>query len=270
MYSLSLAAPIISSLFPSQSLRESIENSLGITGVALLLTAFVFAGQHKLDLFHSICLFHLIGLVGLTITPSNLKFRNSSHRLLVYSFFFIGLLGFVALVTYVLAIAPHFGTNSDCNNTIHFIVFGINIPATNLIFRCLFIANTVSFLLLPFVIAYAQSKIDSGDASPSSDEKSAAISSANPDEKSAAISPANQALSESASRIYLIIMIELLLHRNSIGPGEAEWGFGQILSVMMLFGPLYDFIMELFAKEPKTTNGFKQGEAAIDIIIPEQ
>ncbi|KDR77967.1 hypothetical protein GALMADRAFT_1295472 [Galerina marginata CBS 339.88] len=244
MYTLSLGGPLISCIFTSQDLRESIEISLGITGFALLLTAFVFTGQHKLDLFHAICLFHLIGLVGLTVTPSNIKFKNKFHRFFIYGAFYGGFLGFAIFMIYVFATAPHFGTNPECNDTIRFVIFGINIPATNFIFRIYLIVNFCLLLVREPVMGLLQGFFQSAE-NEEDDSETRGFSIA-------------KVLCESTGRIYLIVMIELLLKRNPIGPGEGEWGFGQILSMMMLVGPVFQFIMEL-GKETwsKFGEGFK-------------
>ena len=210
----------------------------------------MFAGRQKLDLFHSICLFHLIALVGLTITPSNINFKNSFHRRLVYGFFYTGGLGFIAFVVYVIAVAPRFGATPACNRTIRFIIFGIDVPATNFVFRCLFIVSIVAFLPIASIMAKIRKAINKTPFSTVAYAPSALRE---------GITSLNQTLSESACRIYIIVMIELLLKRNSIGPGEAEWSFGQILPMMTLVGPLYQFFMEVSKALEDNSSDFGDG-----------
>jgi hypothetical protein len=52
------------------------------------------------------------------------------------------------------------------------------------------------------------------------------------------------------TNLVLIIDIELTLHRNRglQAPGEAEWGFGQVLAVLLLCMPLRDLLEMILAR----------------------
>lgn len=76
LYILSLAGFLISLLTFSPSLLQTIENSLGITGFALFLSAVVFASERALDLFHALCIFRLVGLAGISVSAKPRRKRN--------------------------------------------------------------------------------------------------------------------------------------------------------------------------------------------------
>jgi hypothetical protein len=48
-------------------------------------------------------------------------------------------------------------------------------------------------------------------------------------------------------RVYTVTMLELYLQRNVTDSVGNEWGFGQILAILMLIGPLME-LAELFTR----------------------
>jgi hypothetical protein len=114
-----------------------IEASLGITGLALLLTAIVNAAQTSIDLFHAFCIFHLVGLAGISIRPRSFSVAMSRRQKLSVALFYFGYFAFLVFMIYIAVHAPEFGSDPECNSKVVFILFGVNIPATSLAFRLL-------------------------------------------------------------------------------------------------------------------------------------
>jgi hypothetical protein len=143
LYILALAGPLIAFFSLSDELLLSTERSMGVTGLAVLFTSFMFTGQHKLDLFHALCVFHLVGLVGLSIKAPSRKKPSASEReperkkvsnllkkvseLLPSVLHYATILGFFVFLVYIFATAPHFGSLPECNADVKYVIFGIDI-----------------------------------------------------------------------------------------------------------------------------------------------
>lgn len=65
--------------------------------------------------------------------------------------------------------------------------------------------------------------------------------------------------------IVFIVDIELTLHRNRDlqAQGEAEWGFGQVLAVLLLFMPLRDLVEMIVARRQKLITAHEWREAIL-------
>ena len=117
-------------------------------GIILHLTTFLYAGQHQLDLFHALCIFHLVGVVGFSIRSSTSEGGSDSKtssmsKIALRIFYYGALFGFFISMIYVFSTAPHFGANPDCNYNAKYVIFGIDVSATNPVFRGLFLLNNV-------------------------------------------------------------------------------------------------------------------------------
>ncbi|KAK3361415.1 hypothetical protein B0T24DRAFT_641566 [Lasiosphaeria ovina] len=266
LYVQALAGPIASFAAPkgSRKLLALANKTMGFMGLALLITSFSFAGKHELDLFHALCLFHLIGLVGLSISGAGEEKHSSSvvefgSRVLHY----LGLLGFFIFQIYVFATAPTFGPQPECNDGVRYVLFGIDTPATSPAFRGLFIAM---FAIMLFVSVLSLLR----DESDESDENKgdyimgkiletvlrllcfgegaiflllmAFFAKMKKSRQEDDGKEGYKLLGEVVGRSYVIVMLELIIHRNSDSSTANEWGFGQILSMVLLLGPLAELV----------------------------
>ncbi|KAG8803251.1 hypothetical protein FRC18_007350, partial [Serendipita sp. 400] len=240
LYILSLAGPIVAVFASSNELFRSVEKSLGVTGLALLLTTFISAGQGRIDLFHALCVFHLAGLTGFSMRPSLRKGRsNRVSQLATFALFYLGLLGFCVFIVYLLGTARRFGASPECNPQILYVLFGFNIPAVNYEFRWLFIACIIFVLisvLVGGVIGFVVRAQDDSD-----DEQEDGVN-------------YMQFMGDLAGRAYIIAMLELIIRRNNVLSDGSVWSFGQILAMMMLIGPIIE-LTSLFTSTDSDLGG---------------
>jgi hypothetical protein len=265
-YVLSLAGPLVAYIANSEEFTASVESSLGITGLALFLSTVILTARNTLDLFHAICIFHLLGLVGISITPKK-GILGGAIRIWTFStLYVIALAGSLGYLTYVFATAPTFGSNPECNSTVKYVLFGINIPATNPVIRWIFVASFGVILLgFAFWLMFAAGALCSnacdcvGCCTDSDDEESSHELSTNTATRTNTLPRRSSNRSERPSTrsrkkrksfiyiigheigcIYAIVMLELIIRRNALGPGLNDWTFGQVLAMMMLLGPLIE------------------------------
>lgn len=212
----------------SPELHNSISSSLGVTGLALIITTFIYAGRHSLDLFHAICLFHLVGLVGVSVSPkkrategntNKYAEQTSARRLVGACFYYIGLGGLLSFMVYVFVTSATFGSTPECNGDVKYVLFAVDIQATNYVFRGIFLFSLCSGLLgLLISIIFIFRMIDA---------ESEKIN-------------LYRIIGDLAGRSYIIAMLELIIRHNTLGPGLGEWTFGQLLAMMMLVGPIVE------------------------------
>ncbi|KAG8827890.1 hypothetical protein FRC17_007693 [Serendipita sp. 399] len=226
LYILSLSGPIIaiSDSFTDE-LSSSVEKSLGVTGLALLLTAFITASQRNLDLFHALCIFHLVGLTGFSISPSLRKHKpNRINHFVTFGLFYLGLVGFCIFMIYLFAIAPRIGPVPECNAQIVYVIFGIDVAAINYEFRWLFIAYIIVSVICVLLGGIVRFKADE-----ETQTKRGRIN----------------YLGDLAGRAYIIATLELIIRRNHVLTDGSSWSFGQILSMTMLIGPCIELISQI-------------------------
>jgi len=252
LYILALPGPIVSFFSPSKELLALTEQTMGVMGLALLLTSFTFAGKHQLDLFHALGLFHLIGLVGLSITTPKLKQKKSMPDRVLDILYYGGVLGFFIFQIYVFATAPSFGSQPNCNDNVKYVLFGINTQATNPVFRGLFLAMFGVMFLVFVITSIGDSDSDKFQSWLMRRALSARHGGTgllwiallfkgvaqDSDEDNG--KEGYKLLGEVAGRSYVIAMLELMIQRNTTGSAGGEWGFGQILAIVLLIGPIID------------------------------
>jgi hypothetical protein len=234
---------------------------MGITGLALLLTTFLYAGEHQLDLFHAFCIFHLVGLVGLSIRPSKPEEESPSTqskeksiaKIALRILYYGSMLGFIIFMIYVFATAPHFGSLPECNADIKYVIFGIDVSATNPVFRGLFLVNFGLLIIALIISATGLLKgvsLEKQFGAYVRDLSMASLKKMGKDVSNAGEFgddvPKDEGkkgfkmLGEILGRVYIITMLELMLHRNSTTSDGNNWGFGQILAMLTLLGPLIE------------------------------
>ncbi|KAK4203935.1 hypothetical protein QBC40DRAFT_273628 [Triangularia verruculosa] len=240
LYVLALSYHIFSYVFNSAELSSAIESSLGVTGLALFLTAVITTARQSLGLFHALCVFHLLGIVGLSAQPRGRYPTGVVRKVVFMAFYVVVMAGSLAYLIYVFATAPAFGEQTECNDKTVYVLFGVNIPATSAGLRWTLVAGLGILLLgfamwLLFVTCVAVDALFGrkvpGDVFGAQDEHPG-----NPRKRQ----PPYQLLSYLAGTIYLAVMLELMIQRNALAPGLEEWSFGQVLAMTMLIGPLIE------------------------------
>jgi len=231
LYIPSLAGPLVGLFTSSEELLNSIEASLGVTGLALLFTSLISTAQKSLDLFHALCLFHLVGLAGISIRASG---GEEKRKKSVIVLFYLGYVVYLSFMIYVIATAKGFGMSPDCNSSVIFVLFGISVPATASIFRWIFLLALGSGLIglgFRYLMAHCL----------------------DPEHKLidltgelvwAGVNPF-KLVGSMLGRIYVIAMVELMIVRNNLAPGIGTWSFGQVLAMMMLFAPAMECVSVL-------------------------
>ncbi|KAK0714483.1 hypothetical protein B0H67DRAFT_213942 [Lasiosphaeris hirsuta] len=260
IYMQALAGPILPFLFRSKSLVDDMEKTLGITGLAVLITTFVYAGKHELDLFHALIVFHLVGLVGFSISAAvkdtdDMKFKEHVSYLTLRTLYYGSMLGYFIFMIFVFARAPTFGPDPKCNPDVQYVIFGVDVSATNTVLRGLFLA--VFGLVLVSLFFSATGMLTGESMQKSFGGIIAAMSVAPTRGRDPTANEIAQALGEAArrkdvgkkgfymlgdlfGRVYIVAMLEVYLSRNSTDTAGNDWGFGQIFAMLMLIAPIID------------------------------
>ncbi|PFH45969.1 hypothetical protein AMATHDRAFT_88580 [Amanita thiersii Skay4041] len=104
----------------------------GISGAALLITALIETGKHRLSLFHAIFIIHSLFFLGINISPIGKYKGNVSVRLVLTIFLGLGLmLTYLGWSLFVWATTSTFGPSPECNSQIKYIMFfAVKISAT--------------------------------------------------------------------------------------------------------------------------------------------
>ncbi|KAF3479624.1 uncharacterized protein GIQ15_06600 [Arthroderma uncinatum] len=248
IYTLSLASP-------------AIESSLGVTGLALLLATMIKSALDDIALFHSLCILHLLGLVGFSIRPRG-RYRLSATHTKAFTILYA--LATVASVVYfilVFANATRFGNRPECNAETNYVLFWVNMKATSPVIRWLLVTSftVLAVTLLAWVVGFTGMlcfAIDCGCTVARTSDTESLSSESQGDGSKSDPRPVREfitMLGRLAACIYLIWMLELIIRRNKLLPGLEEWKFGQVLAMMMLIGPLIELMSLLLSKKASTS-----------------
>ncbi|OQE32839.1 hypothetical protein PENFLA_c001G05571 [Penicillium flavigenum] len=262
IYVLSLASPLISFFLHSTELSGSIESSLGATGLALLLTTVIQTALGGIALFHALCVLHLLGLVGISIRPKGQYPATVVRTTTLLVLYVVAVSGSLIYFIYVFANAPHFGNQPECNYETKYVLFGVDIQATNAVIRWIFVA-IFAMLALGLVMwlvcmsgAACCLALDCGcGRSSSSDDRESELGADDGlydgyagSAHANAWSQFIRMLGQLGASIYMMVMLELIIQRNELLPNIADWTFGQVLAMMMLIGPLIESVSLLLGK----------------------
>ncbi|KAL2179719.1 uncharacterized protein P884DRAFT_282945 [Thermothelomyces heterothallicus CBS 202.75] len=247
LYVLTLSNHLCAFTFNSAELSTAIESSLGVTGLAFFLTTVIITARRSFDLFHALCVFNLLGMVGLSARPVG-RYRAGVVRHVTFlAFYVLAATGSLVYLIYVFATAPTFGDRPECNSRIVYVLFGVDISATNPVLRWLFV-GALAFLLVGLGCSLLFVTCVSVDMMFGHDFRDF-FGRGGWDEDGAKKRPSvYQLVSYVAGTIYLAVMLELMIRRNPLGPGLEEWTFGQVLAMTMLVGPLIELGSLLLGK----------------------
>jgi hypothetical protein len=162
----------------------------------------------------------------------------------------IALAGSLSYLIYVFATAPTFGSNPECNDTIKYVLFGINISATNSVIRWLFVAG-FGFIMLGFALwlLFAARGLCSMICGCFRGENGGLGSVQSSNDHPRRRKPFWTVVGHTLGSVYVIVMLELIIRRNQLGPGINEWTFGQVLAMMMLVGPLIELTSSMLGEK---------------------
>lgn len=158
---------------------------------------------------------------------------------------------------YVFATAPGFGARPECNDGTNYVLFGVNVRATNKVVRWIFVA-IFAMLAVGFVawllsmtgmlccIALDCCCFKGGRNRPqiSNDVESGSGHGFGFDseDKTKLWNELIVMLGQLGACVYMIATLELIIIRNDLLSGLGEWEFGQLLAMMMLLGPLIELM----------------------------
>jgi hypothetical protein len=238
LYVLALSNHLCAYIFNSDELSTAIESSLGVTGLAIFLTTVIITARRSFDLFHALCVFNLLGIVGLAARPKGRYGGGGTVRRVVFQAFYVLVTtGSLVYLIYVFATAPGFGDRAECNGSIRYVLFGVDIPATNPVLRWVFIA-ALALLLFGVCCWMLFVGCVSIDALCGRDLRG--FFGAHDQGEAKRRPVMYEVFSYLAATTYLAVMLELMIRRNPLGPGLDEWTFGQVLAMTMLVGPLIE------------------------------
>jgi hypothetical protein len=220
---------------------------LGVTGLALFLTSVINSARRTMTLFHAICLFHLLALVGISVSPKGRYPMTMMRYLASRWLYYLAACMFLASAVYLFAKAPTYGSQTECNAVVVIVIFGVNVRATSAIFRWIFVAALA--LLLFGVVIYCVAMCfvficcsESRRWFPEANE-----SATGNDDSDLWSIPKDRSLAYLLGRLgacsYVIGMLELMIRRNKVSSDESLWTFGQVLAMVMLVGP----VIEIFS-----------------------
>ncbi|KAH6627167.1 hypothetical protein B0J18DRAFT_426659 [Chaetomium sp. MPI-SDFR-AT-0129] len=249
LYVLTLSNHLCAYIFNSAELSTAIESSLGVTGLAIFLTTVIITARRSFDLFHALCVFHLLGIVGLAARPVGRYRAGVVRRVVFMAFYVLVTIGSLIYLIYVFATAPTFGERAECNDSLVYVIFGVDIPATSPVLRWLFVGALATLLFglgccLLIVACLGIDALFGRDLHGFFGERNEH----EPHEVIKKRPAVYQLVCYLAGTIYLAVMLELIIRRNPLGPGLDQWTFGQVLATTMLIGPFIELASLLLGK----------------------
>ena len=240
LYILSILGPTLSHFLRSNELFRATKSSIGVTELALFLTTIVYTARRSIDLFHATCVFHLLGLAGISISPKG-HYPLGAVRTAIFStgYNIVGI-GYLVWLIYVFATAPNFGEHPECNHQTIYVIFGANVGATVTAFRWVVVAGFAGVLLPTCIWAFYSTFTCC--------RLSRKLQKAR-EQKLRRLPPS--LLGHWAGSTYIVVMLELMIRRNSLAPGIGLWTFGQVLAMAMLIGPVIELVGAIVGKLDK-------------------
>ena len=146
--------------------------------------------------------------------------------------------------------APHFGSQVECNATTIYVVFFVSINPTSPVFRYIILILMICAVLgiilgsivtgiIAAICCGVRSKdrvIQSNDIAILTNIYRQARFKDKGFKRAALQSKLGDIIVRSIVNAYGVVMLELTVSRNDIGPDERKWTFGQILALFLLLG----------------------------------
>ena len=210
-----------------------------MTGLALFLTTIVDTATGALDLFHVLCIFNLLSLAGIAILAKG-KYPGRDRRIWVITA--LQLLVYCAVLAYivlVLAKAPSFGPNNACNSQVVYVLMFANVHITSPAVRWTFAAILAIALVGGLVSLLSMTRLFFNPRIP---QVTGSVDDEDPLRSFFGL------MGSIFGSSYFIVMLELTIKRNNLGPGSGTWTFGQVLAMSLLLGPIVELGSLLLGK----------------------
>jgi hypothetical protein len=232
-------------------------------GLGLVITAVIQTIQGQLDLYHAIFVMQIIFSLDFVYAYGMRRFsrsRNALRAVILVSIQMFSTAVFTIWLLYVWAQNSRFGSQPDCNHVVKYVLFFASVHATATWLRAFFIVGIVfaaCSLLLGFgtVIVSLKTRPSEEQCSGASNEKV--------DDTEKSIYKHFLTLPV-GSAIYGVTTLELIVQRNrpNVGSGESAWGFGQIVSLILILQCVVDSVVTIcrWCRPPtRTLKGIEEG-----------
>jgi len=257
------ATILLISLIPETELTTELldglyENSVFL-GLGLVITAVIQTAQGQLDLYHAIFVMQIIFSLDFVYAYGMRRFSRSKNALraaLLVSIQMLSTAVFTIWLLYVWAQNGRFGTHPECTHVVKYVIFFVTVHATATWLRAFFIVGIVfaaCSLLLGFgtIILSLRTEPSEEYRSGASDEK-VVDAGGKSTYKHFLTLPVGSA-------IYGVTTLELIVQRNrpNVASGESDWGFGQIVALILLLQCVVDSVVTIcrWWRLPRTMKG---------------
>ncbi|TDL15456.1 hypothetical protein BD410DRAFT_756415 [Rickenella mellea] len=204
-------------------LISSLLDNTRVFTLSLLLSAIIQTGQGRLTLYHATLINHILFFFGLTLLPSLSECNTKGTRRLTIVTT-LSFLTYFAWSLHVWTNALTFGSQPECNHSTKIVFMWVTVRTIASWMRKLWTAGPAMAVAYVVVIAIGR-----------------------------ALGCAGVSFSDFTSSWTGVIfrlmwfgagvsMIELMVKRNYVLPGENVWAFGQVLSLVLLLGFCNDAI----------------------------
>ncbi|KAG9229072.1 hypothetical protein BJ875DRAFT_500239 [Amylocarpus encephaloides] len=286
IYALCLLASIfkalirhLTTLSNASDFSRSIDAALQLQGLALLCTAIYQTFWTQLTLFHAICVLHLLSLLGFGLAAKGKYGRTGrNRRAFLYTFKLLVAGAFLAFASFIWATAPRFGSQPECNRSTVYVVFGVSIGATERVFRYVLLAlmcSTVVGFMIALIMFGALAACVCGTKRKEKMVRTedlammagiaARVEFKHPRARWAMVQgEVATVLLKTGVNVYAIVTLEQTISRNRLGDEERKWGFGQVLALFLLLGPVAELLNILLAKTDRDAEEEKEKEEEMD------
>jgi hypothetical protein len=178
---------------------------------------------------------------------------------------------FIAFNAYIWSTAPTFGSQPECNDSTVYVVFGVSLQATNVVFRWTILATIISFTVGGLVgllvigtiwacccgVRPSRVPYSAADIALVSRTLGAArpvLAAPAPGRKPVKLSELLlhqdflHMLIRSGVNVYGIVALEQTVARNHLSDEESRWTFGQVLAIFLLLGVVIEVLNVFLAK----------------------
>jgi len=250
----------------TEELLNALYANAGISGLGLLLTAIIQTAQNNLSLFEAIFTLHILFFLGTGASPMG-KYHWARSRVIMGVFLqFASVVAFTGWGLYLWVHVNDYGSNSDCNDQIKYVIMFITVRATVPWLRGLWIAALVLSavgLMIKFgvqaVVLFAMRRVAEEERAEETNSitggsiRTGAQSHAEMEPVIGKPWYLKISIPLLLSAIYSTINLELTVHRNEVrlrnGTNvggvvkiDDSWQFGQVLAVVMIIANLNEMV----------------------------
>jgi len=245
------ATILLISLIPETELTTELldglyENSVFL-GLGLVITAVIQTIQGQLDLYHAIFVMQIIFSLDFVYAYGMRRFshsRNALRSVLLVSIQMFSTAVFTIWLLYVWAQNSRFGSQPECTHVVKYVLFFASVHATATWLRAFFIIGIV-FAACSLLLGFG-SIIVSLKTEPSKEQRSG-VSDEKVDGTGGKSIYKHFLTFPVGSAIYGVTTLELIVQRNrsNVESGENDWGFGQIVALVLLLQCVVDSVVAI-------------------------